>query len=328
MIGDKKHMKVTIKDVAKECGVNVSTVSRVINNDNRISEATTIMVNEKIKEMGYTPLRKKKKSTKEIILAIPNIRIYTLGNTINYLATMFNENNYDIRLVDLENERNITTDIAQMLCNKKSAGIILYGCYVPHESANVFYQNKIPTVVRHGKTQDLISISVNNYNGIQDACSYVISRGYSKIGFIGWHPTDHNIKSRHNSFINFMKDAGLDSSIIEFGTLDINGGYNATKNIIQKHNPKAIVYSADIQAFGGIQYLRENNLSYPGDIGLIGFDDAPLSKVFGLTSMCELIEETAQLVMENLFTMINEEKFLPPREILLTPKLMVRDSLK
>lgn len=53
-------MKITISDIAKECGVNVSTVSRVLNNDSRISRATAEMVMEKVNELGYQPLRKKK----------------------------------------------------------------------------------------------------------------------------------------------------------------------------------------------------------------------------------------------------------------------------
>lgn len=321
-------MTITINDVARECGVNVSTVSRVLNNDARISATTRTLVQNKIKELGYKPLRKKRQGTQEIILAIPNIGIYTLGNTLNYMSIKLHEKNYDIRIVNLNQQRDITPDIAKMLCKKDPSGIIMYGCYVPEESANIFYQMKIPTVVRHGRTQHLISVSVSNYNGMQDATNYVISRGYKKIGFVGWNPIDHNCKIRLDSFVNALDDVNLDGSMTAFKSLDITGGYDATKALMEAHKPEAIVYSADIMAYGGIEYLRLQGLSYPNDIGLIGFDDAPLSKVIGLTSMYELIEETASLIMENLLTMIERKEFLPPKEILLTPKLIIRDSLK
>lgn len=321
-------MKITIKDVAKACGVNVSTVSRVINNDTRISQETARKVKKAVEELGYKPLRKKSVPNKEIILAIPNTGIYTIGATLDYLSKHLKEKDYDIRIVNLRFDRQITTTIAEDLCKKNPSGIILYGCYVPEAAAKVFYKHNIPTIVRHGETQHLISVCVNNYNGIQEAVKYVISRGYKKVGFIGWQPTDHNTHTRHVSFTNALTDAGLNSDIMVNKTLDVAGGYESTKEMIEKYQPEVIVYAADILAYGGIQYLREENMTYPDDIGLIGFDDSIPSAALGLTTMYELIEETAELVMDNLLEMINQKKFLPPREILLTPKLIIRDSLK
>ena len=328
-VGDAmKTKKITINDVAEACGVNVSTVSRVINDDPRISEETKQKVQVAIDALGYKPLRKRQNGNKEILLAIPNTSIYTIGATLDYLSKNLNEKDYDIRIVNLKHERTITPAIAEKLCKKAPSGIILYGCYVPKSAADVFYKYNVPTIVRHGETQHLISVCVNNYNGIQEAVRFVIAQGYKKIGFIGWEPVDHNTRTRYNSFVNALSDAGLDSSMVINHTLDIQGGYQSTKEMLERHKPEAIIYGADILAYGAIQYFREENITYPEDIGIIGFDDSIPSAALGLTTMYELIEETAELVMDNLLMMIQQKKLLPPREILLTPKLIIRDSIK
>ncbi len=96
------------------------------------------MVMEKVNELGYQPLRKKRIASSEIIVAIPNTKIYTFGNTLNFLSSHLSHKNYDIRLVNLQLERVITKGTALSLCEKKPAGIILYGCYVEEESAEIF----------------------------------------------------------------------------------------------------------------------------------------------------------------------------------------------
>ena len=321
---------ITISDVAKECGVSVSTVSRVMNGNDKISRKTTEEVLQTIKRLGYTPLRKKriKAISDEITLVMPNTSLYTLGTTVKDISLTLYEMDYDIRIVNLHHEREITPEIANELCKKNTAGIILYGCIVPEESAKVFFRENVPALVQQGDTSSLVAVCVNNYNGMRDAVNYVLSRDYKKIGFIGWNPVDFNIRARTDSFRNVMEIAGLNPSMTCFNSLNIEGGYAAMKEMLTVHSPEVIVFSADIMAYGGIQYLQEQGIAYPDDIGIIGFDDAYLSKVLGLTSMYQLLDENARLVIENLLWMIENKTVSPAKEILLTPKLVVRKSLR
>jgi len=321
-------MKITINDVAKACGVNVSTVSRVLNNDSRISTETVEKVNKAVQELGYKPLRRRKKSSQEIILAIPNTGIYTIGATLDFLSNRLKEKDFDIRIMNLKRTRDITVQIAESICTKNPAGVILYGCYVSKEAAKVFEKHKIPAIVRHGETQHMISVCVNNYNGIQEAMKFAIGRGYKKFGFVGWNPSDHNVHTRQNSFLNALRDADIDDYHIVGYELNGIGGYKSTQELLQTFNPDIIIYAADILAYGGIEYLNEKGISYPDDIGIIGFDDSIPSAALGLTTMDELLEETAELVMDNLLSMIENKSFPPPREVLLTPRLVVRRSTK
>ncbi len=178
----------TISDVARHCGVNVSTVSRVLNGNTKISEKTARKVLQAVEELGYTPLRTRKDSKKsdEITLVMPNPSLYTLGSTVREMSLTLDEMDYDIRIVNLHHRRQIDVRTARELCMKNTAGIILYGCIVPEDAAEVFYKMNTPVVVQQGQTSHLVSVCVNNYNGMRDAVNYVLSRDYRSVGFIGW----------------------------------------------------------------------------------------------------------------------------------------------
>ena len=259
---------------------------------------------------------------------MPNTSLYTLGSTVQEMALTMEEMDYDIRIVNLHQKRQITPAIARDLCKKNTAGIILYGCIVPEDAAEVFYKENMPAVVQQGHTSHLVSVCVNNYNGMRDAVTYVISRGYKKIAFIGWEPSDFNVKTRLDSFNIVMDEAGLDSSMVITDKLDMEGGYNSTIKLLKNHRPDAIMFAADIMAYGGIKYLHETGIRYPEDIGLMGFDDAYMTEVLGLSSMYQLLDENARLVIENLIWMIENNKVIEAKEVLLTPKLIVRNSLR
>ena len=321
---------ITLSDVARHCGVSESTVSRVMNGGRKISKTTSQRVLQAVEELGYTPLRKHKnrRASDEIALAIPNTSLYTLGSTVREMALTLEEMEYDIRIVNLRRKREITAETARELCRKNTAGIILYGCIVPKEAAQVFYRRNVPTVVQQGHTGHLVSVCVNNYNGMRDAAAYVLSRGYKQIGFVGWEPSDFNIKARLDSFRNTIEEAGLKSSLTGFGALNIDGGYAATAELLEKYALDAVIYAADIMAYGGIRFLRQEGIDYPRDIGIMGFDDAYMSEVLGLSSMYQLLDENADLVIENLLDMIAGQSVSSAKEILLTPKLVVRRSLR
>ena len=320
---------VTISDVARHCGVNVSTVSRVLNGKAVISQETSRRVLRAVDELGYIPIRKHCGRESDVItLVMPDPTLYTLGATLKEMSITMGELNYDIRIVNLHRQREIDSDTARMLCAKNTAGIILYGCVVPEKAASVFYNKNIPTIVQQGSSSHLMSVCVNNYNGMRDAVTYVLSRGYENIGFVGWEPSDFNIKARLDSYRNVIEEARLNADKSVFCPLNLEGGYQATKNLIEGGSVDAIVYAADVLAYGGVKYLRDVNLRYPDDIGLMGFDDAYMTEFLGLSTMYQLLNENADLVIENLLRMIASGNISPPREILLTPRLVVRDSLR
>lgn len=126
-----------------------------------------------------------------------------------------------------------------------------------------------------------------------------------------------------------MTNAGLDPDMIFNDCfLDEKGGYLATVEMMKSYKPDAILYASDILAYGGMSYLRREKLSFPDDLGIMGFDNAALSETFGLTTMSEMIEDTAHLVLENLLGMIENKTIYAPKEINLTPQLIIRDSLR
>ena len=324
-------MQPTIKDVAERAGVSIASVSRMMNDSNNIAAETAKAIQEAIDELGYKPIRKKKikrNRDRQIGFVMPDTALYTFGSTIRDITSILLEEDYDLRIINLDHVRKITAIHVEMLLNKRLSGVIFYGCYIDKNVANLLNEADLPAVVFQGSSPHLVSVSVNNYNGITNAVQYMISRGYKKIAFVGWKHTDFNVKARLDAFKNTMVENKLDSSLIFLDDLNRRGGNRATAEAWETSRPEAIMYAADILAYGGYRYFKENGIVIPDDVGIMGFDDAYLSEVIGLTTMYQLLDAKLRIVMEHLLRMINEKKPAQPEEVLITPRLIVRTSLK
>lgn len=324
-------MQPTIKDVAEKAGVSVASVSRMMNGSDNIAPETIRLIQNAIDDLGYKPIRKKKRKKskdRQIGLVMPDTGLYTFGSTIKDITAILLEENYDLRIINLNHERHINSGHVEMLLNKKLAGVIFYGCHINKEIADSLTDAALPSVVFQGSSPHLVSVSVNNYNGMTNAVKYVLSRGYKKIAFVGWQQSDFNIKSRLDAFKNTMEENSLDSSAVFMNELNRRGGRLATEEAWKTCRPEAIIYAADILAYGGYRFFKENNIKIPEEVGIMGFDDAYLSEVIGLTTMYQLLDAKLRIVMEHLLRMIHDKETAQPEEVLVTPRLVVRTSLK
>jgi LacI family transcriptional regulator len=322
----------TIKKVAEKAGVGVSTVSRVLNRPDIVKEETREKVYSAMKAVGYSPVKKSAQHAYIIGLAVPNTKIDIMGELIRSIEDELMDTPYDLLILNMRMERAISRFFREtMNLTKKIDALIISSATIDDESVEYFRSLDIPVVLLQSRCSQEKSISTNNYQGALDAVNFMITRGYKKIGFIGWEPEDDHLVDRFHGYKNGIEKAtlGFQSDMTAFGSLSVEGGYEATASLFEHAAPDGIFYACDSMAYGGYRYFLEKEIRIPADIGIIGFDDLEFSSVLGLTTMKQYLQNKVKIAVSYLLDRLSGNIETPSNEeISITPKLVFRNSTK
>jgi LacI family transcriptional regulator len=282
--------------------------------------------------VGYSPAKKSAQHAYIIGLAVPNTRIDIMGELVRTIEDELMDTPYDLLILNMRMERAISKFFREtMNLTKKIDALILSSATIDEESVEYFRSLDIPVVLLQSRCPQEKSISTNNYQGALDAVKFMIARGYTKIGFVGWEPEDDHLVDRFHGYKNAIEKANLDfqSDMTAFGPLSVEGGYEATARLFKHDAPDGIFYACDSMAYGGYRYFLENDIRIPADIGIIGFDDLEFSSVLGLTTMKQYIQNKVRIAVAYLLDRLSGNLETPSNEeISITPKLVIRNSTK
>lgn len=341
-------MGVTLKDIAQKAGVSISTVSRVINDDQEspVSEDTRALVWRLVKEMGYVKNgrdRSIKRNTKKI------------GYIFNETPNIYNHPYFSVILEAIEAEikaRGYTvgfsfceTDIKnqairhQML-SERAAGIIVVSDFIEEELLNELKENFPNIVFIDTIREKLISdlIYVDREKAGYEITNYLIKLGHKVIGFIGGSyvekgaPTFYQEK-RFLGFKRAMEEANLiiDKSLIRDGRWLMEDGYNMMQDIIKKGKiPTAIFSASDLMAIGAMRAIHEAGLNIPDDISVISYDGVEMAKFTNppLTTVHVPKKGIGKLAVKMLLEQINNDWDIPfPSKVIVPTELIVRQSV-
>ncbi len=327
--------RVTIHDIAALTGVSPSTISRVLNHPDMVNSTTKSLVYSAMEKLDYVPQgikHSEAEKTSIIGLAVPDTNLPMLGEIIREINTELASTEYDLLLINMKKERSVSKFFMENTnYRKKIDAIIIFSAVMDTKSVEFFRALNIPVVIIQNRCKEEKSISTNNYLGAYDAVQYLVSRKYSRIAFIGWTPKDDHLNDRLYGYKNAIEKAGLEFSrdMTSFAPLSIEGGYEATKTLMKKEKPDAIFYACDSMAYGGYKFFKEQSMSIPGDIGIIGFDDYEMSEIMGLTTMKQFIGAKTKMAVNYLLDRLSGKIPKPhTEEICITPRLIIRSSTR
>ena len=303
--------KITIKDIAREAGVSVTTVSRVLNKTGRIGSKTREKINKVIEEFGYHPnsaaQSMKTGRTRNIFFVVPDITNPFYASLAKELQLLSREKNYNITLFASINE---SREVIDKLLEANIPAVLL----------NSYLKCEFDTV--HGEINAGTYLSTN----------YLIENGHKVIGFAG-APADTTVgKSRKQGYITALQNAGLnvdEKLSFEMGFSE-DAGYKAGKYFSTlKKKPTAICCANDIVAMGVLTALYEEGIVVPDDISIVGMDDIIYSRISRppLTSVSNDSNVFARSAFSMLFERIENTYEGEPREIIVERNLIIRESV-
>jgi LacI family purine nucleotide synthesis repressor len=328
---------VTIKDVAKEAGVAISTVSNVLNQVNVVSQDTKQRVMDAAQKLKYAPnmnakfLKSNKKNT--IGLFLPSIQgdYYRMLMQAVHIQCKFK--GYLLNIY-ISNE-NTSEEIYSMIISSGVEGAIVSNECLHNEYIDRIALTQMPIVFidREYSGERMSSVTINNTEGATMAMEYLIKQGHRRIGYI------HGIfnfddEARYQAYENVMKKYSIpvDKTIIMRGYFEEAVAYSEMRVLLLKgiEMPDAFFCANDEMAWGCTRALMDAGIKVPEQVSVIGFDDVIQSSYYTppLTTIHSPVTELGSLSAKELFRLMEQEGSMQGEITRLTPSLIVRSSCK
>lgn len=327
---------VTIKDVAKEAGVAISTVSNVLNHADVVSDETKRKVMEAVERLNYIPnmnARLLKANKKNMIgLFIENLTGGFYNMLIQEIQKECRKRGYVLNIyVCNENE---SQEVYSIITSSGVGAAIILNTLTDDSYVERLRRTNLPTVFldREVSGVNISSRLLPNYDGAAMGMEYLIQKGKRRIGYI--HGVDNNYDNirRYRAYLDVMRKYQLEPyrPFIIRGNFEQEETYEAIKRVLSEgvEIPDAIFCANDEIGFGCIKALRENGIRVPRDISILGFDDIDMSQYY-IPPLTTIHSPIAELGTESAREAIRlaEGDQLEGNQKILTATLTERESV-
>lgn len=335
---DYLWMRVTIKEVAKEAGVSLSTVSRVLHNNSKITDNTKKRVKAAIKKLGYYPniiaSSLAGKPTKTIGIVLPNNSDELFKNTffinaMRGISIYAQKMGYFLMYSFSKDDEEEVQFIQRYIQSGWVAGIVLLNAFENDKCINYLKSSNFPFVIigSPNDSRDINWVDNNNYDAMREVVDLLIHKGKRNIGFIGGPRKLRVTKDRFLGYLSVLEcnEIEPDSSIQYFNSnFTEEDGYISMKHMLKDDSVDAVVTTDDLFAFGVQEALKEEQRS---DIMVTGFNNSPRSEY--LSPSLTTVEINADILGENaaklLITQL-ENRELPSAGIVVNSRLIERET--
>ena len=335
-------MPVTIKDVARESGVNISTVSRALNDEYGVHPKTREHVLAVATRLKYRPNR--------VARGLVTGRSNTLGLVVSDIRNPFfaevargaedaaRAGGCDLVLCNSDLDAGKQMQYVHSLLEKRVDGILMNSVSVLNRAQQQDLTNcPVPIVLlnRAASRKAFSTVSVDNVAGGALAADYLFKLGHRAIAHITGPRHHGNLTERARGFLRALSGLGCPEPLVLYGQNSFQGGYELTREVLCRHAPvtagiTAIFAANDIMAFGAARAIYESGRRIPEDISLIGFDNLELSSVVHppLTTIHQPKYEIGKAVVEILLRLADKKSDRTPEHRVLGVELIERQSCK
>ena len=340
----------TIREIAKACGVSISTVSNVLNNKSNVGEDTRQKILDTAKEMAYIPnymaKNLKLKTTKTIGIITEDLTVFNCAEIVDGIHEFFDEHGYTFLLGNLrlykkyDNEfyhrdvykKQVDTELNKMKA-KQVDGIIYIGAhcrkinYIPHGFP-------IPLVLAYSfcSNPDIPSVIFDDEEAAYQATSALIKNGNRKIGVIAGELSSLHTKERINGYKRALEEAGIPfrRNLIQEGNWNKTQSICACKTLMNEA-VTAIFAMNDIMAGGVYEFTAREELKVGTDLDLIGFDNREVAQAYNptLTTMKLPLNRIGRKAAEIMINILeNGKESIQKNLYKINCELIIRDSLR
>lgn len=327
-------MKVTVKDIARELGVSVGSVSNALNNKEGISEALKHKIKKKADEMGYFP----NLSARSLVSNTTNkIAVFILSRSLkgksgnnDFLLTGILEearkNKKTLLLYSGDIEDSDKNYYIRLCKEENVMGAIFLGLRLDDPSIDEIKEFQgFPIVIFDTYLGGVVNtVKTSNEIGIIKGLNYLYNLGHRRIALITGHSKAQVSKERFDEAKRFLKERNIfNEHLVYQGDFKLETGYEIAKKILKEEKmPTAIFAFNDLMAIGIKKCLEENGLKIPEDISIMGFDNISLSDILELTTVAHNLEKISE---EILNTILHNKR---SQKIIVDPELVIRRSCK
>lgn len=327
------HGRPTIAGIARQVGVSVPTVSKVINGRADVSAETRRRVEAAIREQGYRRSERSQRAAPLLELIFHELESEWALEIVRGVERVAGQHHLAVVLTELRGRRTPGRGWIEGALARRPTGVIAVLSDLSGSVRTQLRTRGIPYVVVDPAGEplhDTPSIGATNWNGGLAATRHLLGLGHRRIAVIGGPAVVLCGRARVDGYRAAMDAAGvpIDPDLVSHGPFQVAEGVRRGRELLRRPNPPtAIIAGNDLQALGVYQAAREARLHIPEDLSVVGFDDLPVAQWVGppLTTVRQPLIEMAVAAAELVLTMARGEE--PPQtRVELATELVIRES--
>lgn len=309
----------TILDVAREAGVGVGTVSRVLNGRERVAPGTRARVLAVIERLDYSPnLSARSLSrgrTEAICLLVPYLTSASVNARLQGVVEGLQSSGREtfLQIVDSVDQRDRA--IASIVEGAKPAGLLVISLPLSDNVMACLREAEIATVGVDVALDGVPSVTVDDIEGGRLATRFLLDRGHRAVAFVGDLEDQplgfRSSQNRRLGYLDALANAGIERAdeYVKSGPFGRASAHRLTRELLTlAHPPTAVFAASDVQAFGVLEAIRSDGLRVPEDVSVIGYDDIELAPYVGLTSVHQPLFESGQMGAGLLMARLRQEE--------------------
>lgn len=333
----------TLEEIAHLAGVSRSTVSRVVNDDPRVSPAARERVEAVIQEHHYIPNAAARslasRRTRIIGLLIsPSVGVILsdpffvdliqgavrAGNDSDYILTILMETGDSAEAADRIYQRFIRS--------RHVDGVVILSSVVEDPIVDRLKDDQFPFVLIGRHPHHAVNfVDIDNRAAARDAVKHLLGHGYRRIGIVDGPPNMIASIDRYAGYVNALQEAGRspDPALTIYSDFTRRGAYRAMRTLLAENDlpPEAMFVASDTMASGVLQALRDHGLRVPEDVAVMGFDglDESLVSLPILSTVHQPIRELGSQGVQALIDLLEHPDHAPIQRFL-SYRLQIRHS--
>lgn len=334
----KQNHRPTMKDVAEQARVSVSTVSYVLNNNGQVSAERRARVLNAVRALDYIPNESarslKRQSASTIGLVVPDLVNEFFSRLARGVVQAAAMHDMLVVLCSAENSEEAEFGNARLLRSRRVDGVIYESGFHESPRSLLELQSLGPVVLVDERIPglDLPAVVADGRRGARDVAAHVVKLGHRRIACIAGPKTHWTAEQRLSGYREGLAMGGIDPDEMSVlvGDYEMNSGYDLAKAFLdapKPQRPTAVLCANDLMAIGALEYCRANALDVPGDVSIAGFDDIPTVQLLTprLTTVRQPAHEMGMRAAELLISMVQGREntdLLRPHPV----ELVVRES--
>ena len=330
---DSSAGRSSVHDVAREAGVSIATVSRVLTGSRSVRKASADAVLEAAAKLGYRPNHLgralRRQSTQAIGMIVPRVDNPFFPSVVQAAERYLRSRGYALLLSTSDDDPVIEGQRVDMLLDRHVDGLLISPCHVAHSAAAIEEATgHVPIVQLDRGTNhyDGDFVAVDDSNGIWQLVTHVRETGRSDLAYIGGDISSWSGARRFNAFTDAAPAVSDDRILL--GEFSEQWGYRGARRILSRDDPPdAIICGNDLIAIGVLTAAGELGVRIPEDLAVTGYDDIDLARICrpALTTMRQPVPELTRQAIDLLLARL-EEPDRPATQAFLQTKLIVRAS--
>ena len=339
--GEGMKAMATLKDIAKEAGVTVMTVSNVINRrHDKVSRATIERVSQIARRLDYVPsatarsLVARSSQLVGVLLPAPDDEGIVLSThnvvVIGIIERLLRDNGYHLLLRGVPD----VEEASGTLRSWNLDGAIYIGFLDSQiQKMRATFDTPLVVLESYAANADFMNVRHNDRKGGYLATRHLIEKGHKRIAFVGPDTTERGVvKERYEGYRQALEEAGItpDPAIALTSDVSHARGIEAGRLLCAEHGDVTAVFAtADQLAVGIMEGARTAGRTVPDDLSIVGFDNLEIATIANpkLTTITQDLDRKAHTAVELLLQSL-KAKDQQPQETVLEVELIERESVK